>query len=81
MHFIVLLCKNANCKSATCNRVQLQNRLAGHSLLGDDISLRICLVVGILCILIDGSHILLSLVEASRGVCQALFRIHQRLVS
>ena len=32
----MLLCKNANCKSATCNRVQLQDRLAGHSLLGDD---------------------------------------------
>jgi len=37
----------AYCESATCNGVQLQDRLAGHSLLGDDISLRICLVVGI----------------------------------
>ena len=46
----ILLCKNANCKSATCNRVQLQNRLAVHSLLGDDISLRIGLVVGIFAI-------------------------------
>ena len=48
--FCILLCKNANCKSATCNRVQLQDRLAGHSLLGDDISLRIGLVVGIFAI-------------------------------
>lgn len=55
--------KKANCESATCNGVQLQDRLAGYSLLGDDISLRICLVVGILCILIDGSHILLALLE------------------
>ena len=47
--------KKANCESATCNGVQLQDRLAGYSLLGDDISLRIGLVVSILCILIRPS--------------------------
>ena len=77
----MLLCKNANCKSATCNRVQLQDRLAGHSLLGDDISLRICLVVGILCILIDGSHILLSLVEEIELYGRLIFKLRRNLCS
>ena len=75
MHFIVLLCKNANCKSATCNRVQLQNRLAGHSLLGDDISLRIGLVVGIfaianLIVFFEFSYLINKIVEQKRQKTQ-----------
>ena len=45
-----LLCKNAYSESTTCNGVQLQDRLTGHSFLCDDISLRIGLIVGIFAI-------------------------------
>ena len=45
--FVLRLLNISFCGLYTCNRVQLQDRLAGHSLLGDDISLRIGLVVGI----------------------------------
>ena len=52
-----------DCKASAARHLHVEFRALSDLPGADDICLRIGLVVGILCILIDGSHILLSLVK------------------